>query len=189
MSYCAWGERIAASLLSDALPRRWAHVQGVAATARTLEPILGDETDLLIGTALVHDIGYAPEVASTGLHALDGARYLRDKAAGHELVCRLVAYHSESTFEAAERGLAQELAREFELPPPNLADAMTYCDMTTGPDGQRMPVLDRLDDIQCRYESADPVGRAISLAAPRIIAAVARVKARLARRSVACGEI
>ena len=62
------------------LPRRWAHVEGVAAQARGLAPVLGANTDLLEAAAWLHDIGYAPGLGGTGLHALDGARYLRDAA-------------------------------------------------------------------------------------------------------------
>lgn len=180
MSYCAWGGRIASSLLSEALPRRWAHVQGVAATARTLEPILGAETDLMVAAGLLHDIGYAPGVAETGFHPLDGARYLRDTGEAPVLLCQLVAYHSGALEEAAERRLTEALSLEFRPPPPGLADAMTYCDMTTGPDGQRMPVGDRLADIQHRYAPESVVGRAIRRAEPGILAAVERVTAQLA---------
>ena len=54
-------------------PRRWAHVQGVAAQARGLAPVLGTDADLLEAAAWLHDIGYAPGLAVTGLHALAGA--------------------------------------------------------------------------------------------------------------------
>ena len=60
------------------MPRRWAHVQGVAARARGLAPVLGADADLLEAAAWLHDIGYAPDLAATGLHQLDGGRYLRD---------------------------------------------------------------------------------------------------------------
>jgi len=74
----AWAEGLARSLLADSLPRRWSHVQGVAARARTLKPSLGADAGLLEAAAWLHDIGYQPELAHTGLHGLDGARYLRD---------------------------------------------------------------------------------------------------------------
>jgi HD superfamily phosphodiesterase len=76
-----WAQQLARELLQESLPRRWAHVQGVAAQARGLAPVLGTDADLLEAAAWLHDIGYAPGLAVTGLHALDGARYLRD--AGH----------------------------------------------------------------------------------------------------------
>jgi len=71
-------EHFAQALLQEPLPRRWAHVLGVAARARSLAPVLGADAGLLEAAAWLHDIGYAPGLAVTGLHALDGARYLRD---------------------------------------------------------------------------------------------------------------
>ena len=47
-----WAEELARKLLEIPLPRRWAHVQGVAARARTLAPILGDDADLLEAAGL-----------------------------------------------------------------------------------------------------------------------------------------
>jgi len=77
-STAAWAEGFARILLADTLPRRWAHVQGVAAQARTLKSSLGADADLVDAAAWLHDIGYLPELAATGLHGLDGARYFRD---------------------------------------------------------------------------------------------------------------
>src|ERR1017187_4731501 len=74
----AWAQDLARTLLADALPRRWAHVQGVAARARSLAPAVGADADLLEAAAWLHDIGYLPDLAETGLHGLDGARYLPD---------------------------------------------------------------------------------------------------------------
>ena len=68
------GGHLAQTLLQLPLPRRWAHIQ-VAARARSLAPALGADADLLEAAAWLHDIGYAPGLAATGLHALDGARY------------------------------------------------------------------------------------------------------------------
>ena len=101
-----WAEHLAEALLRESLPRRWAHVQGVAARARGLAPVLGADADLLEAAAWLHDIGYAPDLAITGLHALDGARYLRDTQHADEMLCRLVAHHSCAIVEAEERGLA-----------------------------------------------------------------------------------
>ena len=70
----SWAEHLARTLLQEPLPRRWAHVQGVAARACSLAPVLGADADLLEAAAWLHDIGYAPDLAVTGLHALDGAR-------------------------------------------------------------------------------------------------------------------
>jgi len=86
----SWAERLSQALLHEGLPRRWAHVQGVAARARSLAAVLGADADLLEGAAWLHDIGYAPGLAVTGLHALNGARYLRDAQHADAMLCRLL---------------------------------------------------------------------------------------------------
>src|SRR6266851_3761372 len=110
----SWAQQLARELLQEPLPRRWAHVQGVAARARGLAPVLGADADLLEAAAWLHDVGYAPGLTATGLHALDGARYLRDAQHADALLCRLVAHHSCAIVEAEERGLADVLSLEFE---------------------------------------------------------------------------
>jgi hypothetical protein len=47
----AWAEGLARVLLADSLPRRGAHVQGVAARARTLKPSPGPDADLIEAAA------------------------------------------------------------------------------------------------------------------------------------------
>ena len=177
----AWAQDLARTLLADALPRRWSHVQGVAARARSLAPSLGPDAGLLEAAAWLHDIGYLPELAATGLHGLDGARYLRDVQHAEPLLCRLVAHHSCAVIEAEERGLAHVLTREFAPPPRPLADALTFCDMTTSPDGEHVQVHNRLAEIHDRYGSGHLVSRSIRRATPLILEAVGQVNARAAR--------
>jgi hypothetical protein len=181
MTEASWAQQIARNLLAELLPRRWAHVQGVAATAMSLTAVLGDTTELVVAAAWLHDIGYSPTIASTGFHPLDGARYLRMTRQASDMVCRLVAHHSCAISEAGIRGLGATLSSEFRPPPTGLGDALTYCDMTTGPDGQRMTVEDRIADIRRRYDPQDPVSRAIDCSEPRLTAAVDSVTRKLAR--------
>jgi HD domain len=176
----AWAQDLARTLLADALPRRWAHVQGVAARARSLAPAVGAAADLLEAAAWLHDIGYLPELVQTGLHGLDGARYLRDVQHAEPLLCRLVAHHSCAILEAEERGLASILRREFDTPPPSLAEALTFCDMTTSPDGKHVHVDRRLAEIHDRYGSGHLVSRSIRRATPMILQAIGDVNARAA---------
>lgn len=183
MTDTAWAEQTARHLLSEPLPRRWAHVQGVAAAARTLAPILGPDTDLITAAAWLHDIGYAPCLADTSFHPLDGARYLSGTAAADPELCRLVAHHSGSIHDAAERGLAEVLTLEFAPARPDLSDALIYCDLTTGADGQRLSIDQRLADIRARYAPDHPVSKAMATAAPELIAAVKRVARHLGDQS------
>ena len=177
----AWAEGLARTLLADSLSRRWAHVQGVAARADTLKPSLGADAELLEAAAWLHDIGYLPELAATGLHGLDGARYLRDVQHADPMLCRLVAHHSYAVIEAEERGLAHVMTREFAPPPQHLADALTFCDMTTSPDGEHVHVNHRLAEIHDRYGSGHLVSRFIGRATPLILEAVGQVNARTGR--------
>lgn len=105
----AWAYPLAELLLAEPLPRRWKHSLGVAERARAIAPILGADAELMEATAVLHDIGYSPDLAKTGFHPLDGARYLRDVAGADERVIRLVAHHSCAWMEAEARGLRDEL--------------------------------------------------------------------------------
>jgi HD superfamily phosphodiesterase len=174
-----WAERLARKLLERPLPRRWSHVQGVAAQARSLAPMLGDDADLLEAAAWLHDIGYAPDLAVTGFHPLDGARYLRDAEHADPRLCSLVAHHSCAGIEADERGLADDLAREFPRVGAVLEDALAYCDMTTTPTGDVVSVQDRLSEIVERYGPSNVVTRFIHRAEPNLISSVARTQYRL----------
>jgi hypothetical protein len=177
----SWAEHLAQALLQESLPRRWAHVQGVAARARSLAPVLGPDADLLQAAAWLHDIGYAPGLAMTGLQALDGARYLRDAQHADAMLCRLVAHHSYAIVEADERGLADVLGLEFEPAPYALSSVLTCCDMTTSPEGELVPVDKRLAEIHRRYGPGHLVSRSIQRATPMILEAVEQVHHRAVR--------
>ncbi|WP_405743212.1 HD domain-containing protein [Streptomyces sp. NBC_01525] len=169
---------LAESMLAEPLPRRWSHSLGVARRAAGLRPILGDDADVLEAAAVLHDIGYAPQIAQTGFHPLDGARFLRGREF-NERVTSLVAHHSCALLEAEERGLRDELEGEFSIEDSSLTDALIFCDMTTTPHGTRTTQTERLDEIVSRYGADTIVGRFIQRAAPDIHAAVGRVEGRL----------
>ncbi|MFJ2130976.1 HD domain-containing protein [Streptomyces sp. NPDC087228] len=176
-----WACSVAEAELREPLLRRWAHSQGVARRAGELAEVVGVEADLLIAAAVLHDVGYAPRLAITGFHPLDGARFLRDIHAADERLVRLVANHSCALLEAEERGLRDVLEAEFPLlDDQRLVDALVYCDMTTTPDGKVTSADARLAEITGRYGSDSLVGRFIRRASPDILAAVGRVEAALA---------
>ena len=141
---------------------------------------MGDGAALLTSAAVLHDIGYAPRLAVTGFHPLDGARFLRDEHQAEERLCRLVANHSFALLEAEERGLLEILEAEFPVPKDQLlVDALVYCDMTTTPDGHVTTAQERVAEIVSRYGANSIVGRFIRRARPKIFAAVGRVEAAL----------
>jgi putative nucleotidyltransferase with HDIG domain len=175
---------LAASKLAESLPRRWRHVRAVAAKSARIAVILPEaERPLLVAAAWLHDVGYAPDLALTGLHALDGARWLRGMEFD-ERVVTMVANHSCATYEADERGLGKQLRSEFPAHPSPLADCLWYADMTTGPDGQDFDVLERLEEVRARCGPDHIVTRFWAKAEPTIVAAVRRTEQRLTPRAL-----
>lgn len=171
-------ERAAEAALAGPLPRRWSHVRAVAARARGLSGGLPPEdAHVLVTAAWLHDIGYAPDLARTGFHPLDGARYVR--ALGlPERVAALVAHHSAADAKACLLGLADQQA-EFPDEPTVLRDLLWFADMTVGPDGRRTDVESRLAEIR-RRRADDPVAlAALDLGLPARRAAVRRAQAWL----------
>ena len=150
------------------LPDRWAHIQGVARAAESLVDIVGRDGELLVCAAWLHDIGYSIECDRVGFHPLDGARWLRDMLDADDRLCRLVANHSCAIIEAEKRGLAKDLAEEFPPVKGLVSDALTYCDMTTSPVGERVDVQVRLSEILERYGPGSVVAESIAQARPEI---------------------
>jgi hypothetical protein len=170
---------VAAAKLASSLPRRWAHVSAVAAKAHDVRRATR-EPETLVAAAWLHDVGYSPDIADTGLHSLDGARWLL-RNGWHDEIAGLVANHSCALYEAQERGLGDVLAQEFPRRRSATADALWFADMTTGPDGQDLSVRERLDEIRARYGPNDVVTRFWRRAEPELLEAVQRTERRLAR--------
>lgn len=168
--------------LLEPLAARWIHTLGVVERARAVGPALfpAGEADVLAAAAYLHDNGYSPALQRTGFHPLDGARLLRTN--GHERLARLVAHHTGARFEAGERGLDNELA-EFEPERSLIASALTYCDLTTSPDGHQIEPADRLAEITNRYGTESIVGRSIRRAYAALLADARTVRALLDERT------
>ena len=175
MDLLPWARDLAEDLLAQPLPRRWAHSQGVGHLAELLAASLGDDADLLAAAAWLHDIGYAPELIKSGMHQFDGARYLRDVAHADPRICSLVAHHTYAWIEAKNRGMHAVLETEFPPLGGILADALTYCDMSTTPDGQLTDVNDRLAEILDRYGEGTLVFDTMTEASPLIFEAAQRI--------------
>jgi putative nucleotidyltransferase with HDIG domain len=169
--------------LAEALPRRWKHVQAVASQAARLAEHL-DEPDagVLVHAAWLHDVGYAPPLAQSGFHPLDGARFLREVGV-EERVVALVAHHSAAATEATELELAEELS-EFLDEQTLVRDLLWWCDMTTGPDGKIMPFDDRMAEVRTRYGPGHYVTRALRTGMPLRAAAVGRAEVWIAQHDI-----
>ncbi|RQW98674.1 HD domain-containing protein [Micromonospora globispora] len=183
MSLVSWAHEVSRRNLANALPRRWAHVQGVAQKARTLAAVVGDDAPLLEAAAILHDVGYAPDLAKTGFHPLDGAVYLRAIEAPDRLV-HLVAHHSCAVKEARLRGVEEQLAA-FRDEESTVRDALWMCDLTTTPDGEPTDFRSRVAEIKERYGPDDLVTVFIDSAEQDLAAAIERTTERLRALHVA----
>ncbi len=182
METVEWAREVAAELLGP-LGDRWLHVQAVAARSGDVASGLSkDHRALLVASAWLHDIGYAPQLVNTGFHPLDGASFLL--RLGQDQFAELVAHHSCADIEAQERGLLVKLAC-FVGGPPVVAQALTYCDMTTGPTGEPVTLAQRLQEIEARYGSEHVVARSIRRARPCLDEAVRQTETLLAARQPA----
>jgi len=173
-------ERAAHDLLHLDLPRRWAHVQRVAANAvELLEdlPLEAAGVDLAVAAAWVHDIGYSPTLAVTGFHPLDGATWLTTHGWPSALT-GLVAHHSLARLEAGHRGHTTALAAHPDSPG-LIRDVLWVADATSGPGGQRVTIEERLADVVARYGPEDLVSRCMHAVAGA--ARTAEVRLRAAR--------
>jgi hypothetical protein len=172
----AWAEQHAATLLVD-LGARWQHVSGVVREAHRVSPALPpQDRPYLVAAAWLHDVGYAPSLATTGFHPIDGGRHVR--SLGQERLARLIAHHSSARWEADALGLGDELAA-FPFEDSATSDALTYCDMSTSPNGERVTMADRLAEITDRYGADHLVVRCLRAAHGYLAGAVNRTLDRL----------
>lgn len=170
-------QQVAEFLLKE-LPERWQHTRGVAHRAAELAAALGEDPQILVTSAWLHDVGYSQLARDTGFHPVDGARYLQGTGWSAR-ICALVAHHSGACFVAEARGV-QDALRAFPREESPLADALTYADQTVGPGGRRMPVRQRLVDMLHRHGPDSPNAAAHHLRGPHLLAVADRVEQRLA---------
>jgi hypothetical protein len=115
---------------------------------------------MLVAAAFLHDVGYAPALAATGFHPLDGAEFIA--GAGHERLASLVAHHAGARHEASLLGLSGMLER-YPRRQSVIAAVLDFCDLSTGPRGERWALTDRLQDIVCRHPDDSAVVTAVRL--------------------------
>ncbi len=167
--------KVASEYLSG-LGRRWEHVRAVGELAESLSAA-GAIAVEVVSAAWLHDVGYAEELSTTGLHALDGAAFLTAEGAPAEVVA-LVAHHTGAAFEAEERGLSTQLAAMPVAASDDL-DVLTLLDLVTAPDGSATDPETRIDEILGRYPASSPVHRAVSRSRAELLAAAERARGRL----------
>lgn len=135
---------------------RAAHSRQVARTVADLAPqwVAPEHVDDVTTAALLHDVGYREDIATTGFHPLDGAAHLA--ASGYSpLVCHLVATHTAAHLEAHVRGIPETDFAPYLLPQIDTSmerAVLTYADLTALHTGQPCTVAQRLETILDRYD-------------------------------------
>lgn len=162
---------VAERLLAEVLPQRWAHTVGVADRAERLSAVLGPvQAETIVAAAWLHDIGYAPGLADTGFHPIDGASHVLRTCPELWSTVELIAHHSGAVFEARERGLGGELARyRFPVDIEELA-ILNAADLCTSPEGEPVDPQDRIGEVLDRYRPGSPVHQALLVSGPALIA-------------------
>ncbi len=165
-----------AELLSPLTESRRAHSLAVGRRMESVAELLppGLRADA-VTAAYLHDVGYGhPEL---GFHPIDGARLLQSLDYS-PVVCHMVAFHTAAEVEAGVRGLDAGLFDEFRLTGvtglDTADDFLWWADLSTGPNGEKFTVDERLAEILRRYEPGSIVHTAITQAEPRLRAAVQR---------------
>lgn len=146
--------RLSGRLLQDT-PERLAHCRAAATHAletagRLLHPA---DAETVAVAAMVHDIGYSPQVIRTGYHPLDGALHLA-RLGWPDRVVQLVAQHSHAAVLAPHHGVETHLSLIGD-PPRALADVLTYSDLRAGFDGRGATVDERIADMRVRHAARD----------------------------------
>lgn len=161
-------EEVARELLSGE-GTRLAHVRTAGEVAARLAVLFDpEEAALLVAAATLHDIGYSARISHSGFHPLDGARFLHAQGYADRLA-GLVGHHS-LAWMTAPPDLLVELEAQFPREDSLLADALSYADMHSAPDGRLISAQARLADIAARRPNQVEAERAALLRA-----AIARV--------------
>ncbi len=187
MNLAEWAAGEADRLLRHEPVSRRLHTRAVGLKAARLANRSRRGGDVLVAAAFLHDIGYSRELRRTGFHPLDGAFHLRDQ--GHIRLAGLVAHHSSSVYAAEVLGLTRQL-RLFPSESSFLMDALTYCDMTTDPNGQAVSVDERFQGVVDRYGRDHLVAQVLDNAEQSLRASVRRVEEWLTCQSnLVCGSL
>jgi putative nucleotidyltransferase with HDIG domain len=171
---------LAARLLAG-LSDRWRHTIAVAGRAEELSVAVDPGSrNALRAAAWLHDVGYSPDIATdvaiTGFHPLDGARFL-DSEGWPPRLCALVAHHSGAHLVARALGLDPQLATYPDERSP-VTDALAYADQTVGASGEPLPIEERMTDMLRRHGPDSPNAAVHHLRAPYLLAAAERIEQR-----------
>jgi hypothetical protein len=164
-------ETLARRLLGDDSDRL-AHCRYAAGIAELTADALGlPESDELVAAAWLHDIGYAPAIARTGFHPLDGALHLAAEGWPDQTVL-LVAHHSYAAILAPYFGVEHQIA-VLDHASADAEDILTYADLRSGPTGMGAVPQKRIADKRSRRAGSSIVPQDVREGRYRLLLAAA----------------
>lgn len=135
---------------------RLAHCRYAAGIADLAADVLGlPDSDELVAAAWLHDIGYAPTIARTGFHPLDGALHLAAEGWPDQVVL-LVAHHSYAAVLAPYFGVEHQVA-VLDHASADAEDILTYADLRSGPTGMGALPQKRINEKRSRRAASSVV--------------------------------
>lgn len=136
---------------------RYAHILGVVNMMQELcqkRSIPKKQTEWLIQSAFLHDIGYSPTLANHQYHPVDGTIFAYEQGFPKPVLAA-VLFHSEAM---RTRSLSSAIVTLYEKNYPLLdkkdqffIDMITYCDLHCSPHGQRVTLDERVNEVVVRY--------------------------------------
>ena len=150
------------------LPDRHAHSLrvyqnvGMFMDTITMHP---DKKKSILLAALLHDIGYSPDLRSSGFHPFDGYIYLHENGWDFE-VTSLVLGHSFARELSATQSpeLYHIYYQKEKFLDTELLTILSLADFTAGPTGNLVTLSDRVNDIVNRYGEESPISKHALLA-------------------------
>ncbi len=173
-----WAYALAQEEMEKTLPRRWSHVKGYTEFAREIARYFVPDDDLLVACGALAAVGFAPQHAKLGYGPVDSAHLLQSLQVPIRAIALAINYDAVA-IEAEVRGFSAYLAA-FPDERSVVRDAVWYCDLRVGPDGQRMTLEERLAEIAIRYGDDPPMAQYLVRARDELYGAVERTEAHLA---------
>lgn len=168
--------KTARELLGNTHPRAWAHTQAVASKADSLAlklHLTDIQRQTLVSAAWLARIG---EATSTSRRWAPADAALTADEWGLYRISSLLAWHATAPEEAAIAGRRNMLAR-YPRPDRQLADLLTYADMTVDSTGHDCTLSERVLDARrvCQTSGQQLELDALIRATPRLNEVIARV--------------
>jgi hypothetical protein len=161
---------------------RYHHILGVVRNMEELLPKLDLNEEVkkeLIQAAFLHDIGYNPELNKNNFHPLDGAIFAQQSGFSKPVIAAIL-FHSEA-YETVKKART-DLLDIYETNKPLLdeqdrlfIDLITYCDVQTSPQGEKISLEERVQDVVNRYGEDHLVSQMMIFCKPKYQNTIERV--------------